>query len=155
MECLKERQIIRYWKTLNFQTKLIAVVAVLVYQTSLIIFLKAFCSNSYVSILFWTGAVSLTFHGIGKEVGTAITGYLFTAVGTKIALCAYSLLTVVIFVIFSIYMFTAKDLIRYTRLQENEEDEAEMNLVEEVWFGFHLIVSAHVISKLRFTHNIN
>jgi hypothetical protein len=29
-------------------------------------------------------------------------------------------------------MFTAKDLIRYTRLQENEEDEAEMNLVEEV-----------------------
>jgi hypothetical protein len=83
----------------------------------------------YVS--FFTGAVSLTFHGIGKEIGTAITGYLFTAAGTKIVLCGYSVVTLVLFVIFSIYMFTAKDLDGYTKMRENVEDDTEMSLVEE------------------------
>jgi hypothetical protein len=61
-----------------------------------------------------------------------MTGYLFTAVGTKIALCAYSLLTLALLVIFSIYMFTAKNLITYTRMGESEVDEDEVNLVEDV-----------------------
>ena len=81
--------------------------------------------------VFFTGAVSLTFHGIGKEIGTAIPGYLFTAVGTKIVLCGYSVVTLVLFVIFSIYMFTAKDLDGYTKMRENVEDDTEMSLVEE------------------------
>jgi hypothetical protein len=38
---------------------------------------------------------------------------------------------VVLLVIFSIYMLTAKDLIGYTRIRENEEDEAEKDLLEE------------------------
>ncbi|XP_028400093.1 uncharacterized protein LOC114523394 isoform X2 [Dendronephthya gigantea] len=35
-------------------------------------------TSSDASAAFFQGAVSLTFHGIGKEAGTAITGYLFT-----------------------------------------------------------------------------
>ena len=67
--------------------------------------------------------MSLTFHGIGKEVGTAITGFLFTSVGTKVTLCSYSLLTLVLLVIFLIYMFTSKDLKGYTRMPENDDDD--------------------------------
>ena len=99
----------------NFQ----AASYVLSFTSFVVHFSKA---GSEASTAFFQGAVSLTFHGIGKEAGTAITGFLFTAVGTKIVLCGYSLLTLVLLVIFSIYMFTAKDLLGYTRLRENVEE---------------------------------
>lgn len=70
--------------------------------------------------------MSLTFHGIGKEVGTAITGYLFTSIGTKITLCSYSLLTVILLVVFSIYVFGAKSPTGYTSMREDEGDQAEL-----------------------------
>ena len=58
--------------------------------------------------IFYTGAVSLTFHGIGKEVGTSITGYLFTTVGTTITICIYAASTLVLLIIFLIYLLVAK-----------------------------------------------
>ena len=71
--------------------------------------------------------MSLTFHGIGKEVGTAVTGFLFTSVGTTITLCSYSALTIFLLVIFSIYMLAAKDLDGYMRIPETDtEDEVEL-----------------------------
>ncbi|XP_028400111.1 uncharacterized protein LOC114523406 [Dendronephthya gigantea] len=79
-------------------------------------------TSSDASTAFFQGAVSLTFHGIGKEVGTAITGYLFTSVGTKITLSCYSLLTVVLLVFFSIYSFCTRNpkAKGYTRVKGDE-----------------------------------
>lgn len=75
--------------------------------------------------LLQTGAVSLTFHGIGKEVGTAVTGYLFTKVGTMITLCSYAAATVVLLVIFLIYLFASKNPEGYKKLPETVDPELE------------------------------
>ncbi len=69
-------------------------------------------------LIFQTGAVSLTFHGIGKEIGTAITGYLFDAVGTTATLCGYAAATLVLLVIFLIYILVKNDPEDYKRVPE-------------------------------------
>ena len=82
----------------------------------------------YISFKIKTGTVSLTFHGIGKEVGTAITGFLFSSYGTRITLCGYSIVTVAFLLIFTVYIFTAKDVDDYMRLSTGDietDDEKE------------------------------
>jgi hypothetical protein len=65
------------------------------------------------------------FHGVGKELGTALTGWLFTSQGTTMTLCYYSITTVVFLVVFAVYLFTAKDLDEYTRLAASDSDDDE------------------------------
>ena len=57
---------------------------------------------------FQTGAVSVTFHGIGKEVGTAVTGYLFNTIGTTATLITYAVAGLILFIVSFTYSFIAK-----------------------------------------------
>ena len=76
---------------------------------------------------FETGLVSLTFHGIGKEIGTAITGWLFTVQGTTATLCGFSIVTMVVLGIWIAYIRMAKHLDNYIKVSESEaENEDEV-----------------------------
>ena len=83
--------------------------------------------------IFRTGVVSLTSHGIGKEAGTAVTGYLFSTVGTIATLCGYAAATLVLLVIFLIYILVEKDPAEgYKKVPEvvdpkDEEEKVELN----------------------------
>ena len=72
-----------------------------------------------------SAAVSLTFHGIGKEIGTFITGVLFDKIGTELTLCCFAVVTLVWLALFTTYILT-KDLNGYTRvsMKEVETDDS-------------------------------
>lgn len=83
----------------------------------------SFCQMLINLCSFEKGMVSLMAHGVGKEIGTAITGWLFTSKGTTITLCYLSITTVVFLVIWTVYIFAAKDLDGYMQLSTNDPDD--------------------------------
>lgn len=81
--------------------------------------------NEICLILSISGAVSLAYYGIGKDLGTFITGLLFHALGPKYTLCGYSIVTMVWFFLFSIYILIAKELDDYVEVPKCEEEVDE------------------------------
>jgi uncharacterized membrane protein len=77
-----------------------------------------------ISPLIVSAAVSLMFHGTGKEIGTLIMGFLFDKIGTKLTLCVCSIVTMIWLAVFTTYILTAKDLDGYMRVP-TEEDETD------------------------------
>ena len=80
--------------------------------------------------------VSLMFYGYGKDVGTTITGWLFTSKGTMVTLCCYSVVTALFLGILIVYISTATDLSDYTQIpyEDESEDKSEERKSEKVQF---------------------
>ena len=63
-------------------------------------------------------------HAVGKDLGTALTGWLFTSKGTTTTLCCYSIVTALFLAIWMVYICTAKHLDDYMKIPEDGiEDE--------------------------------
>ena len=61
---------------------------------------------------------------MGKEIGTAVTGYLFTTIGTTFTLYIYAAVGLALFVILETYLLVAEvpkgDEDAYKRISETE-----------------------------------
>ena len=63
-------------------------------------------------------------NAVGKDLGTALTGWLFTSKGTTTTLCCYSIVTALFLAIWMVYICTAKHLDDYMKIPEDGiEDE--------------------------------
>ncbi|XP_028390671.1 uncharacterized protein LOC114544416 [Dendronephthya gigantea] len=91
---------------------------VLTYASLVIHFSKA---GSKASSAFFQGVVNLTFHGIGKELGSAVFGICFEEFGTRLSFCGFSVVTVAWMAVFTIYIFCAKDVHSYQEVPREEE----------------------------------
>ena len=69
-------------------------------------------------------------NAVGKDLGTALTGWLFTSKGTTTTLCCYSIVTALFLAIWMVYICTAKHLGDYMKIP-SEEEEAEEEAAEK------------------------
>lgn len=67
-------------------------------------------------LIHFSGTASLVFHGIGKEIGTFATGFLFHEFGGEKTLCFFSVTTMFWLTVFMTYICTAKKLDGYTQV---------------------------------------
>ena len=69
-------------------------------------------------------------NAVGEDLGTALTGWLFTSKGTTTTLCCYSIVTALFLAIWMVYICTAKHLGDYMKIP-SEEEEAEEEAAEK------------------------
>ena len=65
-------------------------------------------------------------HAVGKDLGTALTGWLFTSKGTTTTLCCYSIVTALFLAIWMVYICTAKHLDDYMKIPEDEIEDDDL-----------------------------
>ncbi|XP_046856435.1 uncharacterized protein LOC124449544 isoform X1 [Xenia sp. Carnegie-2017] len=76
---------------------------------------------------FIQGVLTLTMNGVGKDVGSILTGYLFRECGIKTTLCGYSVISFVWFIVLAVYTFISQEAHNYKRVKT----EAESDIDEE------------------------
>ena len=69
-------------------------------------------------------------NAVGKDLGTALTGWLFTSKGTTTTLYCYSIVTTLVLAIWMVYICTARHLDNYMKILSEEEAEEKAEELE-------------------------